>query len=350
MGHPVCVAPCCVRRRCSTSVQEGTAQTEGVWEPAAGVGTAPPVSPPAPHVHPRPGHHPGEAPGAAPLLGAGRRGPGLPSAALAASALEGRAPSTTARGAGISRRSRPARIRGWRAHTCLCGGGLGRWWRRSLAKGQHDATSREIATVSSRSRCDWVGAMESGGMPACDRPAPLSPLHPAVGSHIPRSSSALCAASPRVLLENAPSDVAEGDVAGWLVRTRCEGGCCKQCGTACCSPHAALASSATCAHFFPWAPDTACAVRRAVGPGAGPGRAEAFTALGARCPCSWHAPRSHPPASSRPQQRHPSVLDCWPEFEAALEGKRVALFSDYDGACAPLPPTHTRPAGSACWS
>jgi trehalose 6-phosphate phosphatase len=46
-----------------------------------------------------------------------------------------------------------------------------------------------------------------------------------------------------------------------------------------------------------------------------------------------------------PQQRHPSVLDCWPEFEAALQGKRVALFSDYDGAFCKLSclPAHAAP-------
>jgi hypothetical protein len=33
----------------------------------------------------------------------------------------------------------------------------------------------------------------------------------------------------------------------------------------------------------------------------------------------------------RAQRRYPSVLDSWEEFEALTEGKRIAVFSDYDG-------------------
>ena len=58
-----------------------------------------------------------------------------------------------------------------------------------------------------------------------------------------------------------------------------------------------------------------------------------FPLGGGRTP---HQPRNVVPhATSRdpsPQQRHPSVLDCWPQFEASLDAKAVALFSDYDGA------------------
>jgi len=58
-----------------------------------------------------------------------------------------------------------------------------------------------------------------------------------------------------------------------------------------------------------------------------------FPPGGGRTP---HQPRNVVPhATSRdpsPQQRHPSVLDCWPQFEASLDAKAVALFSDYDGA------------------
>jgi hypothetical protein len=41
-----------------------------------------------------------------------------------------------------------------------------------------------------------------------------------------------------------------------------------------------------------------------------------------------------PPAALTlaPQRRYPSVLDEWEQFEASTVGKRIAVFSDYDGA------------------
>ena len=43
-----------------------------------------------------------------------------------------------------------------------------------------------------------------------------------------------------------------------------------------------------------------------------------------------------------PQRRYPSVLDEWEQFEASTVGKRIAVFSDYDGAwrsaCRARPP------------
>ena len=124
-------------------------------------------------------------------------------------------------GPGNSPQTRKLALPGGWAHTCLCGGGLeaecggeGQKVCRGCQRGCHIVTRLSASPLPG-----WVVTM-AGSMPSYEGGAPHSPphLHPTVGSHIPRVTSALCAASPRVLLESAPSDVADGDVADWLVR------------------------------------------------------------------------------------------------------------------------------------